>query len=139
MLTADDTTLVDNLTYPYFNSHFLYTNIPAFSYHASPIGANPSLPSVWSYMLTSSLTVGVANLTNNNENFKIYPNPASTILNIDIANADQSKISIMNYLGQTNFTTTNQKQIDITNFTSGLYFITIEFGHKIFTQKFIKQ
>jgi hypothetical protein len=61
------------------------------------------------------------------------------ILNIDIANADQSKISIMNYLGQTNFTTTNQKQIDITNFTSGLYFITIEFGHKIFTQKFIKQ
>jgi aminopeptidase YwaD len=90
-------------------------------------------------MLTSSLTVGVANLTNNNENFKIYPNPASTILNIDIANADQSKISIMNYLGQTNFTTTNQKQIDITNFTSGLYFITIEFGHKIFTQKFIKQ
>ena len=139
MLTADDTTLVDNLTYPYFNSHFLYTNIPAFSYHASPIGANPSLPSVWNYMLTSSLTVGVTNLTNNNETFKIYPNPASTILNIDIANADQSKISIMNYLGQTNFTTTNQKQIDITNFTSGLYFITIEFGHKIFTQKFIKQ
>ena len=139
MLSADDSTLVDNLASPYSNSHFLYINIPAFSYHASPIGANPILPSVWNYMLTSSLTVGVANLTNNNENFIIYPNPASTTLNIDIANADQSKISIMNYLGQTNFTTTNQKQIDITNFTSGLYFITIEFGHKIFTQKFIKQ
>jgi hypothetical protein len=139
MLVADDSTLVDNLTSPFSNSHFLYTNIPALSYHASPIGANPTLPSVWNYMLTSSLTVGTNDLVLSSENFKIFPNPATTKLNIDIPSSDVSKISINNYLGQTVYKGINQTQIDIANLPSGLYFITIELGQNTITQKFIKK
>jgi hypothetical protein len=64
---------------------------------------------------------------------QIYPNPASSILNIecsvDIADA---KLTISNVLGNivnsNNFTILNSKliSVDVTNFTTGTYFITIE-------------
>jgi hypothetical protein len=73
------------------------------------------------------------------ENFKIFPNPATTKLNIDIPSSDVSKISINNYLGQTVYKGINQTQIDIANLPSGLYFITIELGQNTITQKFIKK
>lgn len=69
----------------------------------------------------------------------IYPNPASTILNIDIPVSEQFEISIVNQLGQPVYTATNQRQIDITNLAGGLYFITVEIGQKTVTKKFFKQ
>ena len=90
-------------------------------------------------MLTSSLSVSTNDLVLSSENFKIYPNPATIKLNIDIPNSDVSKISINNYIGQTVYKGINQTQIDIANLQSGLYFITIELGQKTITQKFIKK
>jgi hypothetical protein len=54
LLTAgQNPTLVDNLTTPYSNAHSLSLNIPAISNHASPIGGNAKLPSIWTYMFTT--------------------------------------------------------------------------------------
>lgn len=69
---------------------------------------------------------------------KIYPNPATTVLNIGISPANFSKISIINLLGQTVYTTSNSTQIDISGFNAGLYIVTVESGQKAITQKFIK-
>lgn len=51
---AQNPTLVDNLSSPYSNARVLSLNIPAISYHNSPIGANTILPNIWTYMLTFS-------------------------------------------------------------------------------------
>jgi hypothetical protein len=45
--------LVDNLASPYLNGHCLSLNIPANSYHSSPIGGNSKLPNIWTYLFTA--------------------------------------------------------------------------------------
>ncbi len=53
LLTAtQNPVLVDNLTAPFGNEHALSLNIPANSYHSSPIGANSKLLNIWTYMFT---------------------------------------------------------------------------------------
>jgi hypothetical protein len=46
-------TPVDNLVSPYTNAHSLSLSIPAMSYHSAPVGFNPKLPGIWTYMFTS--------------------------------------------------------------------------------------
>lgn len=78
---------------------------------------------------------------------QLYPNPASSILNIectvDIAN---SKVTISNVMGNivnsNNYSVLNSRliSINVANFTTGTYFITIENEHLGIVQKtFIKQ
>ncbi|MBI1341925.1 MAG: hypothetical protein GC171_03215 [Terrimonas sp.] len=54
LLTATQSpTPADNLSTPYFNAHALSLHIPAISYHSSTVGANPILPAIWTYLLTT--------------------------------------------------------------------------------------
>ncbi|MFC4477815.1 T9SS type A sorting domain-containing protein [Flavobacterium chungangensis] len=78
---------------------------------------------------------------------KVFPNPASSFLNIEsTANISNSKVTISNVLGNivnsNNYSviTPNLIGIDITNLTTGTYFIIIENQILGITQKtFIKQ
>lgn len=54
LTSTQNPTLVDNLSSPYSNSHLLALNIPAISYHSSPIGANSKLPNIWTYLFTAN-------------------------------------------------------------------------------------
>jgi hypothetical protein len=55
LLTAtENPVLVDNLAAPFGNAHVLSLNIPANSYHSSPIGGNSKLPNIWTYMFTAN-------------------------------------------------------------------------------------
>jgi hypothetical protein len=139
MLQSDDTTLVDGLSNPFLNSHCLYTNIPAFSFHSSTIGGNPTLPSVWNYMLTSSLSTGVKDLTTNYEIIKIYPNPVMTELNFSISVNDINEVLISNLQGQVLINIKNKNRIDISNLTNGIYIVTIKQGQNMHSKKFIKE
>ena len=86
------------------------------------------------------LTTNVNQNTINNNSVSIYPNPTNSILNI-IDNQNQlqnSTIKIKNYLGEIIFNSTFNNKIDISHFTSGLYFLTIEEKEYKKTIKIIK-
>lgn len=78
--------------------------------------------------------------TNNNDlqNFGIYPNPVSSILNI--TNAENANIQIYDVLGKLILTRDNisfEEQINVSNLTTGTYFIKIQKGNAIATERFI--
>jgi hypothetical protein len=52
LTAAQNPTFADNLSSPYSNAQSFYLNIPAMSFHSSPIGANAILPNIWTYMFT---------------------------------------------------------------------------------------
>ena len=82
------------------------------------------------------LTTGV-NEINTTNTFIIYPNPTSTILNIEVK--EQVQISIVNVLGDVVLTQTinGLSKIDVINLTSGVYFIQDSKSGKAI--KFIKE
>ena len=75
--------------------------------------------------------------------FKLYPNPVSSILNIDAKDTIQiSSINIYNTLGQLVLVVPNAqntKSVDISNLSSGNYFIRINSDKGTSNTKFIKQ
>lgn len=77
--------------------------------------------------------------TNNNYNnsIKVYPNPATNVLNISGLKTE-TKINIYNVAGQLVKTTTSA-QIDINSLPKGNYVISYEVDGKTTSQKFIKQ
>ncbi len=83
----------------------------------------------------SSAPVGIEEVEQTS--LRIYPNPASTILNIELNEATQ--IRIINLLGETVATqklNTGNNSIDVSNLVSGVYFLQAENG---LATKFVKQ
>ena len=71
----------------------------------------------------------------------IYPNPASTTLNLN-ANTDISKVVITNSLGQVVYDSEvnlSTKQIDISQYEAGMYLVRVETANGTAIQKLIKQ
>lgn len=83
---------------------------------------------------------GVLGLNDNNlEGLSIYPNPATSLLNIN--NAADSTIEVYNVLGQVIYTKSNisiEEQVEVSYFTSGTYFVKITNGNAVKISKFIK-
>ncbi|WP_281337104.1 T9SS type A sorting domain-containing protein [Flavobacterium eburneipallidum] len=71
-------------------------------------------------------------------NFSMYPNPASSSLNIDMA-AELKSLEIYSLLGQKMLSST-QKQINISNLASGIYMVrVVDQNGAIATQKLVKE
>jgi hypothetical protein len=75
------------------------------------------------------------------DNIKISPNPTTSILNIvnEHNQLQNSIIEIKNYLGQIVFTTPFTSQINLSNLSVGMYFLSIQDKINSKTVKFIKQ
>jgi len=78
----------------------------------------------------------------NAEDVSIYPNPASTELNIDLSDlqASNSSVAIFNVLGElvaqdNNLSVTSNNILDISNLDAGVYFVTISADGKELTAK----
>ena len=72
------------------------------------------------------------------QNFSIYPNPVSSILNI--YNAENANIQVYDVLGKLILTRDNisfEEQINVSQLTTGTYFIKIQKGNTIATERFI--
>lgn len=82
----------------------------------------------------------LANETFSIDQFKIYPNPATTVLNIENQDTiDIVKIKIINLLGETILTeTSNFQTISIDNLTAGMYILEVATKGKTTNYKFIK-
>jgi CubicO group peptidase (beta-lactamase class C family) len=86
----------------------------------------------------------MCNVSSTNENYSsenkisVYPNPASTNINLDIAPAEDLTIEISTLLGEIMMTSHSVNNIDITSLSNGMYLITIKQNNTIYTGKFIK-
>ncbi len=73
---------------------------------------------------------------------KIYPNPASSYINLSLPNSTYKSVSIVNLLGETilvqNINSVNQ-QINIDNLKAGLYFIQVKNENGVLTKQFFKK
>lgn len=138
MLEADDTTLVDDIRAPFLNSHCLYSNhAPGLTgnYHSSTViysatpldgQGNPIFLPVWEYMLTSTLSTGIARSAGGNRTVLLYPNPVNDIVTIEHGNSGNAEIFIINLLGQLvhrEHLLAGKKQIDLSILPSGNYFL----------------
>ncbi len=83
------------------------------------------------------------NSINENQNkqhqISIFPNPANTILNIDISNTDRVEVEISNLFGECILKIKHQNKIDVSNFKNGIYIIKLTQGENVYIQRFLKQ
>jgi len=69
---------------------------------------------------------------------KIFPNPTKGILNIEANGLIMEDITILNLQGIVLKNTSNKNEIDVSNLTTGIYFIQLSVEGKTITKKFIK-
>jgi hypothetical protein len=80
----------------------------------------------------SATKVGINNTESTNDSVSVYPTQATDIITIDYANTLQTvlKIQLINSDGQVVFSTTKydtaSESIDVTNYSSGIYFVRLQ-------------
>ena len=90
-------------------------------------------------------SVGIQEQTANTQGqLLLFPNPATTNINIQTSGFNNSTITIINTMGQTVFSQAlqsnqNAVSINISNLSGGVYFIKVNDEKNSTTQKFIKQ
>lgn len=97
------------------------------------VDANFTKPSSWlvdtqTSINTSCFTVSTEELLDNQ--VRIFPNPVSNTLNIQVDDVDQYEVKLFNVLGQ-ELISTRQNQMDVSSLSGGHYFIQIadEYGN----------
>ena len=78
-------------------------------------------------------------IVENNNTVSIFPNPATTVLNVNAEG--YNTLEIVNLLGQTVYTAnaTSNMQINVSNLNNGVYFVRMNGENGTATQKFIKK
>jgi len=94
------------------------------------------------YLFNKNTLVGINSVYKSEQNFLLYPNPASTELNIEYKLARNAYITIYNAIGEKlkeiKLETENTK-INIADLPCGLYIIKLNDGIYSSSQRFIKQ
>ena len=83
-------------------------------------------------------TVGINKITNPNEEISVYPNPATSFIQVSVNNEQLVKINLFDVLDN-EILQTKQKHIDASNLPNGIYFIHVETLTGITTKKLIVQ
>ncbi len=96
----------------------------------------------YQFKLSGSLTLGIEDSNNNDNLFKLYPNPVSDIITLDVelGNKIASKVKIYNINGQLIRSKTlkkNQNQINVADLSTGFYMLVLESGEYLGMKKFI--
>jgi hypothetical protein len=87
-------------------------------------------------IIVKNCTTGIVQITSNNNQVTVYPNPTSSILNIECS--ANSTLVITDVLGNTVYTSVLNNQyiaVDVSGFANGVYIITTATGKS----KFVKQ
>lgn len=67
----------------------------------------------------------------------VYPNPASTVLHVDMKRTDIASLHITNALGERMAVVTESLSVDVAQWSNGIYFVTAVFTNgDSFTQRF---
>jgi hypothetical protein len=88
---------------------------------------------------TDTVHINVVGISDTFEQaFKLYPNPASDYLHIELQH--EARVTIFNTQGKLMYqTSTQENTIPVSEFPNGLYFLRVEDGNKIETHPWIKQ
>lgn len=90
---------------------------------------------------TTTVQAAASSETFNNNSFTVYPNPASDNITVLVDNTiSEGTVTITDMLGKTVFSTVISKtesNLDISSFTSGVYFMTITAANKSATKKIV--
>jgi len=91
-----------------------------------------------------SATVGIIEIKKTNDKISIYPNPASTLITIELKtkNITQASIAIYNMLGECVYkqtTSSTNSQINIADLNAGIYTIEITNANQNIVKRFVKQ
>lgn len=105
----------------------------------TPFGNNGGY--IYYYSFANADHQALSTLTYGKNDIKIFPNPASNILNIETANQENiDAITIYNTLGQEALSINNpSSKINIEKLKSGTYFIKVKIGTEEINSKFIKE
>lgn len=128
-----------------FTAFLQSNNVPVGTgNHITDISGNAAYPQLpWVQPLPSSVlcvTTGVNEITNSANNILVYPNPANDLLTIQINPVTEIfTTEIFNTLGEQVFKSANNKSIDVSAFSQGMYFINVRQINKILMAKFVKQ
>jgi len=96
--------------------------------------------SIW-----KKLNAAMCNITSINESnlktnsISVFPNPATTEVNIVFSSNEKAQIEISNAMGEVIIKKENKNKIDISNLPNGLYIISVTQGQTRNIQKLIKQ
>ncbi len=124
---------IPNATLPYYKAP------QSGNYNVAVVDTNGCSTSVG---INIVLNVGLNSFTSS-EAFTISPNPATTELYISGKEFDEARITVFNAIGEKvmleNLKHSDQRAIDISNLSAGVYFITIEQANSRWISKFIKQ
>lgn len=92
-----------------------------------------------SRFVACSTTLGVEDVEK--KSIKLYPNPTQSIVNI-VGESTITKLEVVNSLGQqikVVLTQSNQTQIDLSEFTKGVYFVKVYTEDNSSTHKIVKE
>lgn len=127
-----------------FNSGNLTGNGQTFSHTFTQEGSNPYRcvihPATMAGTITVNPALGIEDISFNN--FSISPNPAKNFIKIQLPGfISEAKIIFFDVLGKQIYGTNNvvNTPIDISSWSSGLYFVKVSSQNKIKTKRFIKQ
>ena len=73
------------------------------------------------------------------QSISVYPNPASSVVNIDVTTDEDFRIEITNAAGEKMICEKNQRIIDIEGLASGVYLVKVISADFTITQKLVKQ
>ena len=94
------------------------------------------------YEAIISKTLGTKKINDISNTISLYPNPTTTNINLKLPNNTKGSISysIRNIMGQSVITgKLSNNKINVSDLTSGIYFIELKIDNKIATKKFIKK
>jgi Secretion system C-terminal sorting domain len=86
--------------------------------------------------------LGINNVANLDKAIKFYPNPATSILNIELpTNIDITITScgIINLLGQTVYQSITNNKIDVSQLKQGIYVVSLQTNYGNWNGKFVKE
>ncbi len=128
-------TIVDGTTY---TKNYTYT-VPAYqdpyAMHVVGFVVDVTSGKVLNSIQQALSSVGI---TENHtiSNVRMYPNPTKGIIRVE-GLSNKSQITVTNILGETMLKVTNTNTIDLSNYTNGVYFITVNTGNNVVTEKII--
>jgi dienelactone hydrolase len=75
----------------------------------------------------------------NEKGFNVYPNPSAEDFTLSFDNASAKTVTLINAVGQVLRTlTTTDKQLTLSVTTAGMYFVTVQQGAKVWSEKIVK-
>ncbi len=81
----------------------------------------------------------VNNFTEKSNEFTLYPNPTSDVLNFTFTGETPNQVKITNVVGEVLLTATDYSSIDVSNLSNGVYFAKMVYETKTETMRFLKK